>query len=292
MKKRLTFALAFALALVMGIAMTGCGSGSESDSGSDSGSDGGSLAPAAKPSVDLSQLEWNVEPGIVDGVRAVVFGFTNNTDYEIVDFDLEFKVKDDVTNEQLEASSELKEKASDMDHDIGEITFSAITHKCVAPGDSVENCVCNLDGTIQYYTDFDSYELFEPDMLTAVVASDGKLYAAYYDFASGKTTMGDETEDAYTWSDSAIAKALPKPDVRYLMITSDDEDYLSAEAYGVSEDTFEAYVAACKENGFDQDVDEYDGNYTAKNADGIEVDVSYISSDDQMYITADKEETE
>ena len=129
-------------------------------------------------------------------------------------------------------------------------------------------------------------------MLTAVVASDGKVYAAYYDFASGKTTMGDEAEDAYTWSDSTIAKALPKPDVRYLMITSDDEDYLSAEAYGVSEDTFETYVAACKKNGFNQDVDEYDGNFTAKNADGIEVDVSYISSDDQMYISADKEETE
>ena len=290
MKKILIMVLAFAMAMAMGIAMTGCGSGS--GSGSDSGSDGGSPAPAAKPSVDLSQVEWNVESGIVDGVRAVVFGYTNNTDYEIVDFDLEFKVKEGVTSEQLEASSELKEKASDMDHDIGEITFSAITHKCVAPGDSVENCVCNLDGTIQYYTDFDSYELFEPDMMTAVVASDGKVYAAYYDFASGKTTMGDDAEDAYTWSDSAIAKALPKPDVRYLMITSDDEDYLSAEAYGVSEDTFEAYVAACKENGFDQDVDEYDGNFTAKNADGIEVDVSYISSDDQMYITADKEETE
>ena len=104
--------------------------------------------------------------------------------------------------------------------------------------------------------------------------------------------MGDEAEDAYTWSDSTIAKALPKPDVRYLMMTSDDEDYLSAEAYGVSEDTFETYVAACKENGFDQDVDEYDDNYTAKNADGIEIDVSYIRSDDQMYISADKEETE
>ena len=288
MKKILTLMLAFVLALVMGIAMTGCGSGS----GSDSGSDGGSPAPAGKPSVDLSQIEWNVESGIVDGVRAVVFGYTNNTDYEIVDFDLEFKVKDDVTNEQLEASSELKEKASDMDHDIGEMTFSAITHKCVAPGESVENCVCNLDGTIQYYTDFDSYELFEPDMMTAVLASDGKVYAAYYDFASGKTTIGDESEDAYTWPDSAIAKALPKPDVRYLMVSMEDEDYLSLEAYGVSKDTFEAYVAACKENGFDQDVDEYDGNYTAKNADGIEVDVSYISSDDQMYITADKEETE
>ena len=168
--------------------------------------------------------------------------------------------------------------------------------RLVAICDSDERClqeVKELYGDeAQYYTDFDSYELFEPDMLTVVVASDGKIYAAYYDFASGKTTMGDEAEDAYTWSDGAIAKALPKPDVRYLMISMEDEDYLSAEAYGVSEETFEAYVTACKEMGFDQDVDEYDDNYTAKNADGIEVDVSYISSDDQMYISADKEETE
>ena len=288
MKKILTLGLAFALAMMMGIAMTGCGSGS----GSDAGSDGGSPSPAGKPSVDLSQIEWNVESGIVDGIRAVVFGYTNNTDYEIVDFDLEFKVKEGVTNEQLEASSELKEKASDMDHDIGEMTFSAITHKCVAPGESVENCVCNLDGTIQYYTDFDSYELFEPDMLTAVVASDGKVYVAYYDFASGKTTMGDESEDVYTWPDSAITKALPKPDVRYLMVSMENEDYLSLEAFGVSKDTFEAYVAACKEKGFDQDVDEDDDSFTASNGEGVKVDLRYISSDDQMYITADKEETE
>ena len=288
MKKILAWAMAFALALTMGIAMTGCGSGS----GSDAGSDGGSPAPAGKPSVDLSQIEWNVESGIIDGARVVVFGYTNNTEYEVVDFDLQFKVKEGVTNEQLEASSELKEKASDMEHDIGEITISGITHKCVAPGESVENCACNLDGTIQYYTDFDSYELFEPDMLTAVVASDGKVYAAYYDFASGKTTVGDEAEDAYTWSNSALAKTLPKPDVRYLMISNDDEDYLSAEAFDVSEETYKAYVEACKSNGFDQEVDEYDDMFDAKNADGVEVDISYVNSDDQMYITVSKEETE
>lgn len=288
MKKRLILLLAVVLAMAIGITMTGCGSGS----GSDAGSDGGSPASAGKPSVDLSQIEWNVESGIIDGVRVVVFGYTNNTEYEVVDFDLQFKVKEGVTNEQLEASSELKEKASDMEHDIGEITISGITHKCVAPGESVENCACNLDGTIQYYTDFDSYELFEPDMLTAVVASDGKVYAAYYDFASGKTTVGDEAEDAYTWSNSALSKILPKPDVRYLMISNDDEDYLSAEAFDVSEETYKAYVEACKSNGFDQEVDEYDDMFDAKNADGVEVDLSYVNSDDQMYITVSKEETE
>ena len=281
MKKIIAFVLALSLALTMGAVLTGCGSGSSSESGE-------GATNITKPSVDLSQIDWTVESGIVDGYRAVVFGYTNNTDYEIVDFDLEFKVKDGVTNEQLEAYSELKEKAADMEHDIGEITVSAITHKCVAPDESVDGLACNLDGTIDYYSDFDSFEMFEPDMLTAVVASDGKLYMAYYDFTSGKTTIGDDVENAYTWPDSELAKAVPKPEVRYLATTYDEDDYLSAEAFDISEDEYKAYVEACKSKGFDQDIDEYDDMFSAKNADGISVDLGYVSADNQMYITIEK----
>lgn len=281
MKRIVTFVLTLSCTLVIIAAFTGCGSGASPESS-------GGTANVVKPSVDLSQIDWAVESGIIDGERTVVFGYTNNTDYEIVDFDLEFKVKDNVTNEQLEAYSELKEKAEDMDHDIGEITVSAITHKCVASGESVDGLACNLDGTIEYYCDFNSFEMFEPDMLTTVVASDGKLYMAYYDFVSSKTTMGDDVEDAYTWSDSELAKAVPKPDVRYLAVTYDEDDYLSAEAFDVSEDAYKAYIEACKDKGFDQDIDEYDDMFSAKNADGISVDLGYINSDDQLYITIEK----
>lgn len=280
MKKVYIIVLTITLALTTGITLTGCGSGS--------GSSGDETAKAGKPSVDLSQLDWTVESGIVDGIRAVVFGYTNHTDYEVVDFDLEFKVKDGVTNEQLESSSELKEKANDMEHDISEITVSAITHKCVASGDSVEGCACNLDGTIEYYTDYDSFEMFEPDMLTAVIASNDKLYIAYYDFASGRTTLGDDVSDAYTWPSSELAKAVPKPDVRYLAVTYDEADYLSAEAFDVSEEMYKAYVESCKEMGFNKEADEYDDMFSAENADGISVDLGYVSSDDQLYITVEK----
>ena len=281
MKRIVTFVLTLSCTLVIIAAFTGCGSGASPESS-------GGTANVVKPSVDLSQIDWTVESGIIDGERTVVFGYTNNTDYEIVDFDLEFKVKDNVTNEQLEAYSELKEKAEDMDHDIGGITVSAITHKCVAPGESIDGLACNLDGTIEYYCDFDSFEMFEPDMLTAVIASEDKLYMAYYDFASSKTTMGDDVEDAYTWSDSELAKTVPKPDVRYLTTTYDEDDYLSAEAFDVSEEKYEAYVEACKEMGFNKNVDEYDDMFSAENTDGISVDLGYVSSDDQLYITVEK----
>lgn len=286
--KKILFTAASVL-LMMGFLLAGCGSsGGASESGADTGGGDVETSDSGTPSIDLSQIDWNVESGIVDGYRCVVFGYTNNTDYEVVDFELDFKVRDGVTNEELEQYSELKEKAEDMEHDIGEITFSAMTSKCVAPGGSIDGQPCNLDGTIQYYTDFDSYEVFEPDKMTVGLASGGKLYGAYYDFSSQKTTVDDDVIDAYTWSNSALAKTLPKPEVRYLIMKSDDEDYLSAEAYGVSKETYEDYVNACKAKGYDQKVDESGSSFSAENADGVTLDVSYYSSDDQMSIFADK----
>lgn len=285
MKKKLLIA---GIILVMVFAFAGCGSDTSSDSSA--GDSGETAAEVDISSIDLSQIDWNIESGIIDGYRVVVFGYTNNTDYEIVDFALDFKVKDGVTNEQLEESSELKEKAANMEHDIGEITFSAMTSKCVAPGESVEGCACNLDGTIEYYTDFDSYDLFEPDMMTAVLSDGNKLYVAYYDFVSQKTTVDEDTEDAYTWSKTTLAKALPKPDVNYLALSYDDETRLHASAYGVSKDSFDTYVSACKEKGFDKNVDEDSDSFSAENSDGISIDVDYYSEDDEMVIVADKSE--
>lgn len=281
--------------LMTAFLLAGCGAGG--GSGAEAGDAGAGPAGGA-PAIDLSQIEWNVESGIVEGERVVVFGYTNNTDLEVADFDLQFKVKDDVTDEQLEQYSELKEKAKEMEHDIGEITISAMTSKVVPPGASIDGQPCNLDGTVECYTDFDSYEVFEPDMMTVVLSDGKKLYPAYYDFTSQKTTMGDNVIDAYTWSDSALAKAVPKPEVKYLVIEFDNEDSLYAKAFGVSRDQCGEYIDACKAKGFDQNIDDTDETYGASgtryfqadNGNGIKLDIDYYPSDEEMQISVSKEE--
>ena len=295
MKKRMI--LLGSMMLMMVFLMAGCGSGSGNSADTDQAEDKGASA-SDRPAFDLTQIDWNVESGIVDGNRMVTFGYTNNTDYEVVDFDLEFKVKEDVTEEQLEQYSELKEKAKTMEHDIGEITCQAMTSKCVAPGASVDGQPCLLDGTIEYYTDFDSYEVFEPDMMTVVLSDGKKLYEAYYDFSSQKTTVDEEVLDAYNWPDSALAKAVPKPEVRYLAISYDNEDSLYARAFGVSREACSEYIDACKAMGFDQNIDDSDETYgaggtryfSADNGNGIKVDVDYYPSDDEMQISVDRED--
>ena len=296
-KKTIIIGLMMALALILTFLMAGCGAGSGDGSGSGDADDQ-TASNSGTPAFDLSLIDWSVESGIVEGYRVVTFGYTNNTDYEVVDFDLEFKVKDDVTDDQLEQYSELKEKAKDMEHDIGEITFQAMTSKCVAPGASIDGQPCGLDGTIEYYTDFDSYEVFEPDMMTAVLSDGQKLYSVYYDFTSGKTTVDEDVMDAYTWSDSELAKSVPKPDVKYMGISYEDEDSLHARAFGVSRDKCSEYIDACKAAGFDQNIDDSDEDYGASgtryfksdNGNGISLDIDYYPSDDEMQISLDREE--
>ena len=157
---------------------------------------------------------------------------------------------------------------------------------------------CGLDGTVEYYKDFDSYELFEPDMMTAVLSDGKKLYAVYYDFKSQKTTVGEDVINAYSWSNSALARSVPKPDVRYLAVSFEDEDTLHAEAYGVSRDACGEYIDACKAMGFNQNIDDSDETYgasgtryfNADNGKGIKVGVDYYPSDDEMQISVDRED--
>ena len=297
-KRMILLGTVMVMVLMTAALMAGCGSGGSGAGGSDSEAAGKAASGGGGPAFDLSLIDWHVESGIVEGERLVTFGYTNNTDYEVVDFDLEFKVKDDVTADQLEQYDELKEKAKDMEHDIGEITFQCMTSKCVAPGASVDGQPCGLDGTIEYYTDYDSYEVFTPDMMTAVLSDGKKIYPVYYDFASQKTTAGEDVIDAYTWSNSALAKAVPKPEVKYLVFDFETEDTLYAKAFGVSRDACGEYIEACKAMGFDKNIDDSDETYgatgtryfTADNGEGIKVSVDYYPSDDEMQINVDREE--
>lgn len=276
--------------------IAGCGSGTESGPDSERNKDA-AVPEGVTPDFDLSLIDWTVESGIVDGSRVVTFGYTNNTDYEVVDFDLEFRVKNNVTDEQLEQYNELREKAKNMEHAIGEVTIQAMTSKCVAPGASIDGQPCGLDGTIEYYTDFDSYEMFEPDIMTVALSDGKKIYKAYYDFSSQKTTTGSDVMDVYTWPDSGLAEAVPKPDVRYLAISYDNEDSLYARAFGVSRDVCGEYINECKDMGFDQNIDDSDEDYGAggmryfyaDNGSGIKVNVDYYPSSDEMQISVDKE---
>ena len=52
--------------------------------------------------------------GLVEGDRMPVFGYENNTGYDITEFNLSFKVKDDISVDEVTAFDTLKKKAKDL----------------------------------------------------------------------------------------------------------------------------------------------------------------------------------
>lgn len=277
MKKILAIVLGLTLAFTM--MLTGCGGSSEGEEQN---------AHTPDPKFDISDIEWTVQGGVVDGYRRATLNYTNNSKFDIIDFNLQFKLKDDVTEDQVKEYSELSQKAADMEEDIMEMTFECYTSKAVGAGETIENQPCTLDGTIQYYTDVDSYELFEPDLLTVVYLSGDTLYTVYHDYVNDSTTSG-ETHAAYEWPETEFAKSLPKPDSKLCTIGYEGEDSISAYVYAATRDEFEAYVEKCKQAGFEKVIESDAEGYEASNGEGITVDIDFYTESDEIYIDFETE---
>ena len=282
MKKTLTALLS----LTMVLGFTGC-TGENSD---------GMIfdnAFSAKDAIKIEDIDWNVTESVMDGERFVSFNYTNNSKYTILDVEMEFVQKSDVTKEQLSVFDELKEEREWTDEEVSNINILGYNRKCAEPGETVSDSPLCINGTYTLVENIWQYEIMEPDMATiAFIGKDGKGYAVYYDFKTqtyGETSQGGQ--DLQQWSDSEISKLLPKAEAPAIKVSSDDEDRFYFYAYGVSRETFEKYVEAVKANGFTEVGFENSTSYRATNTDGIEAHITYIAVEEKMTGCVDKNET-
>lgn len=99
----------------------------------------------------------------------------------------------------------------------------------------------------------------------------------------GNHSSKDSAND--TWPESGLASVLPKPDAKKINIGYDLEDSFSASIKNASKEDFSAYVAKCENSGFTIDVVHDSNEYSAYNADGYQVNISYYSSSEYVSIT-------
>ncbi len=67
---------------------------------SNSASAGISNSSAEKEKINIEDISWSVDEGIVDGDRYVLLNYANNTEYTITDFEITFKEKGDISDEE------------------------------------------------------------------------------------------------------------------------------------------------------------------------------------------------
>lgn len=270
-------ALAALLSMTMVLGFTGCTGENNEGTVFDT-------AFSAKDAIKIEDIDWNVTESVMDGERYLSFNYTNNSDYTILDIEMEFTQKSDVTAEQLSVFDELKAEREWTDEEVADIYILGYNRKCAEPGETVSDSPCCINGTYTIVETIEQYEIMEPDMATiAFIGKDGKGYAVYYDFKTqtyGESSQGGQ--DLQEWSDSEISKLLPKAEAPAINVSSDDEDCFYFYAYGVSRETFEKYVEAVKSNGFTEVGFESSTSYRATNADGIEAHITYTTVEEKM----------
>lgn len=284
MKRKATVLICLLFCLTAAMICAGCsGGGSEGSEGGEAG--GGS---AGVPKFDFSGIEWSVGSGVTDGYRTVMFSYDNGSEYDIAELSLKYKLKADVTDEEIKAFDELTEKAKNQEEELSELTIEAWAERIVESGGSAENIPMQLDGTVEYFNTYDAYDLFEPDIMTVIYIKGDKLYTAYYDYSNQETSYDEDVMDAYTWSDSDLAKLLPKPDAAIVAVSYDDEKRFHATIYGVSKDFYEDYIKQCKEKGFTKNVnDDSDWSWWAEDENGNKVDMIFVDTDGSLDISID-----
>lgn len=90
-----------------------------------------------------------------------------------------------------------------------------------------------------------------------------------------------------TWSDSELAKLLPKPKSTVGEIISDSEDSFSVYVGEINIDEFNSYVAECEQMGFSIDSEKTEKEFIAKNEGSFSLNVKY-EGNNVIYICVDE----
>lgn len=234
-----------------------------------------------KGDISIEDIDWNIEEQIRDNDRFVLMDYTNNSDFILVGFKLDFKEKKSVKEEektslleQIQQDIELSDEQMEQFYD-RPLEMYAKSEKVVNPEESVTGQSCYYYQGYIYLKNPDLYELVEPDIATIQYVKDDEIYTEYYDFHKKKYSLEEKTEEADYWTDSDLGKLITRPKNKIVRSDLDMEDAFSFKIEGSTQEDFESYVEDCIGKGFTVDSIKSDMNYYAKNQEGYDLDISY-----------------
>lgn len=140
MKKKI--ALGIMISVLCITVLAGCGTKNETKK------QGQKIEKVSKNKISIDDLIYDAKSEIVDGERYVMLSLTNNSKYTITGFEVKYKVKPDVTDEQKDKFDEdLIENFELSDDDIDElkqrdISMNAETERVVEPGKTIDKINC------------------------------------------------------------------------------------------------------------------------------------------------------
>ena len=291
-KKMFGVVCAAALALSLGA----CGGGQPGGAATPSGGTQGQQAipatdgPGQDDSIKIDEIDWTVEPTIESGTRRVTLAYTNNSKYAVINIDMQFTQREDVTDEQRSVFDEVYEGDFAPTVEPSEFYVDGENAHYTKPGESAEPSLCTLAYTGKILT-MDQYELMEPSYISIeYLGGDGKVYLEYYDFLNDNYSIdSDHTKEVVDWPDNELGQLAPVIEKKDAVVIHDDEDDRSyVYVYGPTEDDFAPYVEQCKNAGFTSVETDSDTWFEASNDEGYTIEVVYRDYYDALCIAVEK----
>lgn len=254
---------------------------------------------SVKSKINIEDIAWNVDEKIVDSERYILLEYKNNTPYTIAAFEIIFKEKSNITEEEKSAFySDIQKMFEASDEEIEEIKTSPIsmhaeTERAIEPGEFAANVNCFYYTGYYYLKNITHYNLVEPDIAAIKYVDEDKIYTVYYDYKSKKYSVDSEIKVAYQWSQTELGSKIPKPDVKIVESDIDNKKTFMFDAYGMSLEQFNAYVEDCKNLGYTVDSSAFEGFYSADDTNGYNIHLDYDEDDYRMSGTvkiSDKDE--
>lgn len=256
-----------------------------------------SLAAAAeaKNAIQIEDIDWKAEPGIVDDNRCISLNYTNHSSYTIMEMKIRFKLKAALTDEQRALFNDIKEKNEFIFSDEEDYTNMYLVgdnKKFADPGETVSDSPIGINGWLYAIDTDEQYQLFQPDIMTLIyIGDDGAGHGMQYDFKNQSYgTYSGQSSDLHQWGNGDLAKLLPQHDFRVTTVSTEKDDYYEAYAYGADVSEYNAYIEEVQKNGFDEEVSNYFPYFSAKNKDGIKCSVTIWANDETIMIIVSKDE--
>ena len=236
----------------------------------------------------MSDIEWDIEENIVNGTRKYAISYTNNTKYDMLGLDITYSRKSGVTDEQmLNVFSDVQSEYDYEDSEIENLQLNACNYAFIVSGEKADKEASYVAGDV-HGKDFkeiteEQFNLFEPDTAEIHYISGDKIYTVYYDFKNDEMNCDSaDVIDKFSWSDSNLANAAPKPEYDIVVVLGDGNNIFSYDICNIAKDDFDDYREQCIQKGFVKDSINDEEHYEAENSDGIMLGIIYEATSNRM----------
>lgn len=241
----------------------------------------------------IEEISWEFRNTVRYNEPVAAFDYTNNSNYTIVRMQLEFRMKDGVTSEQLQLTYKLTGELV-TDEEIPEMEPYVIDWIVCDPGETAEGAVLYM----MYNTEPSNTAQCDLMELTSAliyyIAEDGKIHNVSYSAENGGYSLSEKSEEPYIWIDNEYTRMIPIPNSRIVEAEQYKETALSVDAYDITHDAYLEYIKKCQDMGFVDTYPDEDHDYTyfGTYAESYEIYIRYIEHMNHMEITLEKLDTE